>query len=125
MMPYNINIIINIYFFARIDPIFGYVGRLDSTDDICEDELSPTNWQQVIPLQVQGEGSRHAPTTSLHRGWVVWTNVGPVGTSTRGRPTEVRRRQLTHGRPAEVRRPAGLPADLPAVITRLDKSGLS
>ena len=39
MMPYNINIIINIYFFARIDPIFGYVGRLDSTNDICEDEL--------------------------------------------------------------------------------------
>ena len=104
MMPYNINIIINIYFFARIDPIFGYVGRLDSTDDICEDELSPTKWQQVIPLQVQGEGSRHAPTTSFHRGWVVWTNVGPVGTGIRGRP-------------AELRRPAGLPADLPAVIT--------
>ena len=29
---------------------------------------------------------------------MVWTNVGPVGTGTRGRPTEVRR-------------PAGLPAD--------------
>ena len=55
MIPYNINI----YFFARIiDPIFEYVGRLDSTNDICEDELSPTKWQQVIPLQVQGEGSR-------------------------------------------------------------------
>ena len=39
MMPYIFNIIINIYFFARIDPIFGYVGRLDSTNDICEDEL--------------------------------------------------------------------------------------
>ena len=64
-----------------------------------------SNDSKLFHLQVQGEGSRHAPTTSLHRGWVVWTNVGPVGTGTRGRP-------------AEVRRPAGLPADLPAVITR-------
>ena len=35
MMPYNINI----YFFARIELIFGYVGWLDSANDICEDEL--------------------------------------------------------------------------------------
>ena len=47
----------------------------------------------------------------LHRGWVVWTNVGPVGTGTRGRPTEVRR-------------PAGLPADLPAVINSLPLKSL-
>ena len=49
-----------------------------------------SNDSKLFHLQVQGEGSRHAPTTSLHRGWVVWTNVGPVGTGTRGRPAEVR-----------------------------------
>ena len=66
------------------------------------------NGSKLFHFKYKGRVVGHAPTTSLHRGWVVWTNVGPVGTDTRGRP-------------AEVRRPAGLPADLPAVITLLHK----
>ena len=94
MMPYNINI----YSFARIEPIFGHVGWLDSANDICEDELSRrSNGSKLFHFKYKGRVvGMHLPLLSIE-------GVGGMDQRGSGRHRHPR---TSHGGPP-ASRPAG------------------